>query len=119
LYIDVEKKRRLPRGRFVAFIRALHREDKIKGKLKRKKGGKKLLADAAFYSSSSVLLRLKPLAQRDDLSYHLHVVYPGRYNYFCGSVPVSLYLWREGLNSKAKRRDMDRLAAAAFSALWS
>jgi len=31
--------------------------------------------------------------QRDDLCYHLHVVYPGRY-YSCGSVPVGLYLWR-------------------------
>jgi hypothetical protein len=30
--------------------------------------------------------------QRDDLCYHLHVVYHGRYNYFCGSVPVGLYL---------------------------
>ncbi len=38
-------------------------------------------------------------AQRDDLCYH-HVVYPGRYS--CGSVSVSLYLWREGLYSKAK-----------------
>jgi hypothetical protein len=55
--------------------------------------------------------------QRDDLSYHLHVVYPGRYS--CGSVLVSLYLWREGLYSEAKRRDMDRLAAPAFDALWS
>jgi hypothetical protein len=57
--------------------------------------------------------------QRDDLRGQLHVVYPGRYNYSCGSVSVSLYLWREGLNSEAKRRDMDRLAAAAFNALWS
>jgi hypothetical protein len=32
--------------------------------------------------------------QRDDLCYHLHVVYTGRYNYSCGSVPASLYLWR-------------------------
>jgi hypothetical protein len=31
-------------------------------------------------------------AQRDDLCYHLHVVYPGRYNYSCSSVPVILYL---------------------------
>jgi hypothetical protein len=54
--------------------------------------------------------------QRDDLCYH-HVVYPGRYS--CGSVPVSLYLGREGLYSEAKRSDMDRLAAAAFNALWS
>jgi hypothetical protein len=30
--------------------------------------------------------------QRDDLCGQLHVVYPGRYNYSCGSVPVSLYL---------------------------
>jgi hypothetical protein len=57
---------------------------------KKIKGGKKLLADAAFYSSSSVLLRLKPLAQRDDLCDQIHVVYPGRYS--CGSVPASLYL---------------------------
>jgi len=28
--------------------------------------------------------------QRDDLCYHLHVVYTGRYS--CSSVPVSLYL---------------------------
>jgi hypothetical protein len=28
--------------------------------------------------------------QRDDLCYHLHVVYPGRY--LCSSVPVGLYL---------------------------
>jgi hypothetical protein len=39
-------------------------------------------------------------AQRDDLCGQLHVVYPGRYS--CGSVSVSLYLWREGLYSKAK-----------------
>jgi hypothetical protein len=57
--------------------------------------------------------------QRDDLCYHLHVVYPGRYNYSCSSVPASLYLWREGLFSEAKGRDMDRLAAATFDALWS
>jgi hypothetical protein len=30
--------------------------------------------------------------QRDDLCYRLHVVYPGRYNYSCSSVPVGLYL---------------------------
>jgi hypothetical protein len=40
--------------------------------------------------------------QRDDLCGQLHVVYPGRYNYSCSSVPVGLYLWREGLYSKAK-----------------
>jgi hypothetical protein len=34
--------------------------------------------------SSSALLRLKPLAQRDDLCGQFHVVYPGRYS--CGSV---------------------------------
>jgi hypothetical protein len=57
-------------------------------------------------------------AQRDDLCGQLHVVYPGRYSY--GSVLVSLYLWREGLYSKAKRRDMDKIATAmAFNALWS
>jgi hypothetical protein len=39
--------------------------------------------------------------QRDDLSYR-HVVCPGKCNYSCGSVPASLYLWREGLNSEAK-----------------
>jgi hypothetical protein len=38
--------------------------------------------------------------QRDDLCYRLHVVHPGRYS--CGSVSVSLYLWREGLYSEAK-----------------
>jgi hypothetical protein len=38
--------------------------------------------------------------QRVDLCYHLHVVYPGKYS--CGSVSVSLYLWREGLYSEAK-----------------
>jgi hypothetical protein len=32
--------------------------------------------------------------QRDDLCGQLHLVYPGRYNYSCGSVPVGLYLWR-------------------------
>jgi len=30
--------------------------------------------------------------QRDDLCGQLYVVYPGRYNYSCGSVPVGLYL---------------------------
>ncbi len=35
--------------------------------------------------------------QRDDLCGQFHVVYPGRYNYSCGSVPVSLYLWRARL----------------------
>jgi hypothetical protein len=70
---------------------------------KKKGGGKKLLADAAFCSSSSVLLRLKPLAQRGDLCDQIHVVHPGRYIYSCGSVLVSLYLWREGLYSEAKR----------------
>jgi hypothetical protein len=30
--------------------------------------------------------------QQDDLCYHLHVVYLGRYNYSCSSVFVSLYL---------------------------
>jgi len=59
-----------------------------KEKAEKKKGGKKLLADAAFCSSSSVLLRLKPLAQRDNLCYHLHVAYPGRYS--CGSVSAVL-----------------------------
>jgi hypothetical protein len=39
-------------------------------------------------------------ARRDDLSVNLYVVYPDRY--FCRSVLVSLYLWREGLNSKTK-----------------
>jgi hypothetical protein len=29
--------------------------------------------------SSSALLRLKPLAQRNDLCGQIHVVYPGRY----------------------------------------
>jgi len=66
---------------------------------------------------SCCLRRLLFATQRDDLCYHLHVVYPGRYS--CGSVPVSLYLWREGLYSEAKRRDMDRLTAATFDALWS
>jgi hypothetical protein len=33
-------------------------------------------------------------AQRDDLCGQFHVVYPGRYNYSCGSVSVGLYLWR-------------------------
>jgi len=66
-------------GRFIEKIRP-------KEKAEKKKGWKRLLADAAFYSSSYVLLRLKPLTQRDDLCYHLHVVYPGRYNYSCGSV---------------------------------
>jgi hypothetical protein len=61
-----------------------------KKKAEEKRGWKKLLADAAFYSSSSVLLRLKPLAQRNDLCDQIHVVYPGRYS--CGSVPASLYL---------------------------
>jgi hypothetical protein len=41
-------------------------------------------------------------ARLDDLCGQLHVVYPGRYNYSCGSVSASLYLWREGLYSKAK-----------------
>jgi hypothetical protein len=44
-----------------------------------------------------------------------------RYNYPCGSVPVSLYLWREDLYSKAKRRAMDRTTAqciVAFNVLW-
>jgi hypothetical protein len=49
---------------------------------------------------SSVLLRLKPLAQRDDLCYHLHVVYPGRYS--CGSVSAVFILWREGFIAKQK-----------------
>jgi len=31
-------------------------------------------------------------AQRDGLCVQLHVVYPGRYNYSCSSVPASLYL---------------------------
>jgi len=54
--------------------------------------------------------------QRDDLCYH-HVVYPGRYS--CGSVSVSLYLWREGLYSEAKRRDMDKITTVmSFNALW-
>jgi hypothetical protein len=60
-------------------------------------------------------------AQRDDLCGQLHVVYPGRSNYSCGSVPASLYLWREGLYSKAKRRAMDRTTAqcvVAFNVLW-
>jgi hypothetical protein len=57
-------------------------------------------------------------AQRDDLCGQLHVVYPGRYS--CGSVPVGLYLWREGLYSEAIRRDMDKIAAVmSFDALWS
>ncbi len=63
-----------------------------KEKAEKKKGGKKLLADAAFCSSSSVLLRLRPLAQRDDLCDQIHVVYLGRYSYSCRSVSVSLYL---------------------------
>ncbi len=58
-------------------------------------------------------------AQRDDLCYH-HVAYSGRYNYSCGSVLVSLYLWREGLYSGAKRRDMDKIATVmSLDALWS
>jgi hypothetical protein len=70
--------------------------------------------------SSSALLRLKPLAQRNDLCDQLHVVYAGRYNYSCVSALVSLYLWREGLNSEAKRRDMDKIATVmSFDALWS
>jgi len=59
--------------------------------------------------------------QQDDLCYHLHVVYHGRYIYPCGSVLVSLYLWREGLYSNAKRRDMDKnssTCASAFNVLW-
>jgi len=31
-------------------------------------------------------------AQRGDLCGQFHVVYPGRYNYSCSSVPASLYL---------------------------
>jgi hypothetical protein len=57
------------------FIEKIRPKEKAE---KEKEGGrKKLLADAAFCSSSSVLLRLRSLAQRDDLCYHLHVVYPG------------------------------------------
>jgi hypothetical protein len=33
------------------------------------------------------LLRLRSLAQQNDLCGQLHVVYPGMYNY-CGSIPV-------------------------------
>lgn len=61
-----------------------------KEKAEKKKGWKKLLADAAFYSISSVLLRLKPLAQRDDLCDQIHVVYPGSYSaaLYLQSLPV-------------------------------
>jgi len=45
---------------------------------------------------SCCLRRLLFATQRDDLCYHRHVVYPGRY-YSCGSVLVSLYLWRVSL----------------------
>ncbi len=43
--------------------------------------------------------------------------------YILAGIPVGLYLQSlpvgKGLFSEAKRRDMDRLAAAAFNALWS
>jgi len=85
VYIDVEKRGDCHKD---DLLYSLERLMKIrpKEKAEKKKEWKKLLADAAFCSSSSALLRLRPLAQRDDLCYHLHVVYPGRYNYFCGSV---------------------------------
>jgi hypothetical protein len=38
------------------------------------------------------LRRLLFATQRDDLCGQFHVVYPGRYNYSCSSVLVSLYL---------------------------
>jgi len=48
-------------------------------------------------------------AQRGSLRVQLHVMYPGRYNYSCSSVLVSLYLWREGLNSEAKEETWIKL----------
>jgi len=38
------------------------------------------------------LRRLLFAAQQDDLCGQFHVIYPGRYNYSCGSVPAGLYL---------------------------
>jgi hypothetical protein len=57
---------------------------------------KKLQGVSASVGSSDLFA-----TQRDDLRGQLHVVYPGRY-YSCGSLPASLYLWREGLYSEAK-----------------
>jgi hypothetical protein len=36
----------------------------------------------------AAFLRLRFLAQRNDLCGQLHVVYPGKYNHFCRSLPV-------------------------------
>jgi len=58
--------------------------------------------------SSSTPLRLKPLAQRNDLCDQIHVIHPGRYKE--QYISASLYLWREGLYSEVKRRDMDKIA---------
>jgi hypothetical protein len=49
---------------------------------------RKLKGSAGVGSSDLFATRL------DDLCGQLHVVYPGRYNYSCSSVPASLYLWR-------------------------
>jgi len=44
------------------------------------------LQESAVVGSSDLFTQL------DDLCGQLHVVYPGRYNYSCSSVPASLYL---------------------------
>jgi hypothetical protein len=49
---------------------------------------------------SAVVVSSDLFTQRDGLCGQLHVVYPGRSS--CGSISASLYLWREGLYSKAK-----------------
>jgi len=59
-----------------------------KEKAEKKRGWKKAVGRCRFCSSSAVLLRLRSLAQRDDLCDQLHVVYPGRYS--CGSVSAVL-----------------------------
>jgi hypothetical protein len=66
-------------------LHSLERFTKIrpKEKAEKKKGWKKAVSRCRLLFSS-VLLRLRALAQRDDLCYRLHVVYPGRYS--CGSV---------------------------------
>jgi hypothetical protein len=75
----------------------LHSLERFIEKIRPKeKAGKRV-----FCSSSSVFLRLKSLAQRDDLCGQLHVVYPGRYS--CGSVSAVFTCGEKAYIAKQKK----------------